>query len=181
VPEAGPISSQFNPTISGDSAMNTVMQPVTGSSTSADEMKAIVSELARVKSNQDNEAALSIYPPDAVLLSPTKAARSEGTKALRKALEAFFQFAPDYNVDLSGFAAAGDTLCGWGEIRFTPAHTFRGDVPNGARVVTPAFILVRCQDGEVIWESFHFDLADVARQVGVPAEAFQRAAPGQAV
>ncbi|UFW46478.1 MULTISPECIES: nuclear transport factor 2 family protein [Bradyrhizobium] len=137
-------------------------------------MKEIVFELARVKSRQDVEAALAIYHPDGVLLAPPMNARSEGSAQLRKGLERFFQLAPDYAVQLDGLSADGDTLCGWGKIAFTPAFTFRGDKPNGSRIETPAFILFRFRDCKIIWESFHFDLADVARQAGVPAEAYHR-------
>ena len=138
-------------------------------------MKAIVSELAAVKSRQDLEAALQIYHPEAVLLSPPVSSRAQGRGELRNNLATFFRFAPDYAVDLHGQAADGDTLCSWGEIRFTPAYSFRGDQPNGKQIRTPVFILFRFRDDKVAWESFHFDLADVARQVGLPAEAFQPA------
>lgn len=40
----------------------------------------------------------------------------------------------------------------------TPASTFRGDVLDNARATTPA--LIRFRDRKVVWESFHFDLAD---------------------
>lgn len=136
-------------------------------------MKAIVSELAAVKSRQDLEGALAIYHPEGVLLSPPLGSRAQGRAELRNSLTAFFRFAPDYSVDLHGQAADGDALCAWGEIRFTPAYSFRGDKPNGKPSRTPVFILFRFRDDQVFWESFHFDLADVARQVGLPAEAFQ--------
>jgi predicted ester cyclase len=138
-------------------------------------MKAIVSELAAVKSRQDLEAALSIYHPNAILLSPPVRSHAQGHAELRNSLTSFFRFAPDYAVDLHGQAADGETLCSWGEIRFTPAYSFRGDKPNGKQIRTPVFILFRFRDDKVAWESFHFDLADVARQVGLPAEAFQPA------
>lgn len=138
-------------------------------------MKAIVSELAKVKSRQDLEAALSIYHPDGVLLSPPVCSRAQGRAELRASLATFFRFAPDYAVDLHGQAADGDTLCSWGEIRFTPAYSFRGEKPNGRQIRTPVFILFRFRDDKVVWESFHFDLADMARQAGLAAEAFQLA------
>ncbi|HEY0685744.1 MAG TPA: nuclear transport factor 2 family protein [Steroidobacter sp.] len=138
-----------------------------------EQMKSIVSKLAAVKSRQDLEAALTIYHADGELLSPPVLSRAKGHAALRNSLATFFRFAPDYEVDLHGQAADGETLCSWGEIRFTPAYSFRGDPPNGKRIRTPVFILFRFRDEKVFWESFHFDLADVARQAGLPAEAFQ--------
>lgn len=137
-------------------------------------MKEIVSELARVKSRQDLEAAMRIYHPEGELLSPPMGGYSRGSAELRATLERFFRFAPDYNVQLDGLAADGDTLCGWGKIGFTPAFTFRGDQPNGARIETEVFILFRFKDRKIVWESFNFDLADLARQSGVPPEAYQR-------
>lgn len=139
------------------------------------EMKAIVAELARVKSRQDSEAAMRIYHPEGVLAAPPLGSVAEGADALRRSVETFFKFAPDYAVDLTGQAADGETLCAWGEIRFTPAYSFNGDTPNGKQVRTPVFILFRFRDRRVVWESFHFDIADVARQAGLRAEAFARA------
>ena len=141
---------------------------------SIEDMKQIVSELARVKSQQDVEAALAIYHLDGTLLSPPMGACSNGAAELRRGLEIFFKFAPDYTVELEGQAADGGTLCSWGTISFTPTYSFRGDKPNGARVTTPVFILFRFKDRRIIWEAFHFDLADVARQAEVPAEAYRR-------
>src|SRR4051794_40635059 len=83
---------------------------------SAAEMKQIVSELARVKSEQDIEAALAIYHPEGVLQSPPMGARSHGADELRRGLEIFFKFAPDYSVQLTGQAADRETLCSWGTI-----------------------------------------------------------------
>jgi predicted ester cyclase len=141
---------------------------------SPNRMKSIVGELARVKGEQNIETALAIYHPEGELVSQPMGTASRGATALRKSLEAFFRFAPDYSPKLSGMAADGDTLCAWGDIGFTPTYTPRGDRPNGSRVTTPVFILFRFKDDRVAWESFHFDVADVARQAGVPAEAFRR-------
>ena len=138
------------------------------------EMKRIVKELARVKSHQDVEAAMQIYHPGGVLAAPPLGSLAKGADELRRSVEAFFKFAPDYAVDLTGQAVDGDTLCAWGEIRFTPAYAFNGDKPNGKQVRTPAFILFSFRDRKVVWESFHFDIADVAHQAGLPAEAFRR-------
>jgi predicted ester cyclase len=136
--------------------------------------KSIVAKLAEVKSRQDIAAALAIYHPEGELLCPPWGSRSAGYEQLRENLKTFFKLAPDYHVELDGYALAGDTLCTWGEIQFTLTATFRGDRPNGKKVCTPVFILFRFRDNKVAWESFHFDPADVARQSGVPAEAYWR-------
>lgn len=138
--------------------------------------KAIVSNLASVKSRQDVKAALEIYHRDATLLCPPWQSCAQGRDQIEKSLVSFFRLVPDYVVELAGYAMAGDTLCSWGTIRMTLSATPRGDTPNGRKASTPVFILFRFGEGQVIWESFHFDLADVARQSGVPAEAFVRPA-----
>jgi predicted ester cyclase len=130
---------------------------------------ALVTRLADVKSRQLVDDALEIYHPDGVLLCPPFRSRAQGTAELRRSLTAFFALMPDYAVTLSGYGMDGTTLCAWGTIAMTLARTFTGEAPNGQRVETPVFILFRFRDGKIAWESFHFDLADVARQSGVPA------------
>lgn len=133
-----------------------------------------VARLAAVKSRGDIEAALDLYHPEAELLCPPWGSASRGRTEIRKGLQAFYRLVPDYGVALEHYAMCGETLCAWGRIGMTLTATFRGDVPNGRRASTPVFILFRFRDGRIAWESFHFDLADVARQSGVPAEAFAR-------
>lgn len=140
----------------------------------AKEAVEIVERLAQAKNRQDITAAVGVYHPDAVLESPSLGSHYVGAE-VEGAVTAWFGFAPDYEVRLDGSALDGDTLCCWGEIAFTPAHTFGRAVPNGNRVSVPVFILFRFRDGHVIWESFHFDVAGVARQCGVDATALVRA------
>lgn len=137
-----------------------------------DRAKALVAKLAEVKSRRDIEGALSIYHEDATLLCPPFGSISRGRAQLRRGLEAFYALVPDYGVTLTDYAQSDQTLCAWGTISFTLTQTFRGDPPNGRRVSTPVFILFRFQDDRIVWESFHFDLGDVARQSGVSSESF---------
>lgn len=139
-----------------------------------DDAKAIVSKLAAVKSRQDINAALEIYHQEATLLCPPWQSSAQGRNQIEKSLVSFFKLVPDYAVELDGYAMAGDTLCSWGTIRMTLSTTPRGDSSNGKRAATPVFILFRFSERKVIWESFHFDLADVARQSEVSIEAFAR-------
>ncbi|WP_280261425.1 nuclear transport factor 2 family protein [Nocardia wallacei] len=140
----------------------------------AKEAVEIVEQLARAKSRQDVAGAMAVYHPDAVLESPSLGTRYVGTE-VEGAIKGWFAFAPDYEVRLEGHGLDGDTLCCWGEIAFTPAFTFAGAVPNGHRVTVPVFILFRFRDSRVSWESFHFDVAGVARGCGVDATALVRA------
>lgn len=134
----------------------------------------IVERLAAAKSRRNVDEALALYHPDGVLLCPPFRSRSAGHREIRGSLEAFFELLPDYAVELDGYGMDGRRLAAWGTIRMTPARTFSGAEPNGRRVVTPVFILFEFADDRVVWESFHFDLADVAAQSGVPAEALRR-------
>ncbi|WP_040793276.1 nuclear transport factor 2 family protein [Nocardia paucivorans] len=134
----------------------------------------IVERLAQAKSRQDVAAAMEVYHPDGVLESPSLGGYYVGGE-IEGAVERWFEFAPDYEVRLDGHGLDGETLCCWGEIAFTPAFAFGGAAPNGNRVSVPVFILFRFRDGRVSWESFHFDVAGVARQCGVEASALVRA------
>lgn len=133
----------------------------------------IVEQLADVKSRQLVDDALGIYHPDGVLLCPPFGSRAQGAAELHRSLTVFFAMMPDYSVTLTGYGMDGTTLCAWGTIAMTLAQTFTGEPPNGQRVETPVFILFRFRDGKVAWESFHFDLADVARQSGVPTTSLE--------
>ena len=134
----------------------------------------IVGQLAQAKSRQDVAAAMKIYHPDGILESPPLGTRYVGPE-IEDAIKGWFTFAPDYTVRVDGHGMDGETLCCWGEISFTPAFTFGGAPPNGNRASVPVFMLFRFQDSRVAWESFHFDVAGVARQIGVQASALVRA------
>ncbi len=134
----------------------------------------IVEKLARAKSCQDVAAAMAIYHPDGVLESPCLGTRYVGPD-IEGAIAGWFAFAPDYEVQLEGHGMDTDTLCSWGRASFTPAFTTNGAIPNGQRASVPVFILFQFNEGRICWESFHFDVAAVARQCGVDASALVRA------
>lgn len=134
----------------------------------------IVERLAAVKSRQAVDEAVEIYHPDGVLLCPPFQSGSHGRDEIRTSLERFFALLPDYTVELDGYGMDGGRLAAWGTIRFTLQRTFDGTAPNGRQVAAPVFILLEFRDGHVVWESFHFDLADVARQSGVPTASLER-------
>ena len=136
-----------------------------------DEMGRIADALAAAKSRQDVEAAMSIYHPDCVLEAPSLVSRHQGAEQIRSALEGFFKRFPDYSVELGGRAIGGDTLLAWGTIHLTLTGRPGGQSPNGRRSSVPVFILFRFADGQVIWESFNFDLASLCRQSGVSTDA----------
>ncbi|WP_068280562.1 nuclear transport factor 2 family protein [Aldersonia kunmingensis] len=141
----------------------------------ATEAAEIVRRLAQAKSRQDVAGAMAIYHPDVVLESPPLGTRSVGEE-VKGAIEGWFAFAPDYEVRVDGHGLDGDTLCCWGEISLTPAFTWNGAVPNGNRATVPVFMLFRFRDDRIAYESFHFDVAGVARQCGVDASSLVGAA-----
>lgn len=143
------------------------------SMSAADAME-IVGRLADAKSRQDVAATMAIYHPDAVLEAPPLGTRHVGPE-VEQAIVGWFAFAPDYKVHVEGHGMDGETLCCWGRISFTPAFTWSGVTPNAERATVPAFMLFRFDDGQVSHESFHFDVAGVARQCGVDAAALVRA------
>jgi predicted ester cyclase len=155
--------------------MTLTQDTVPGAPISKEAAVGIVERLAEVKSRQLVDEALALYHPDGVLLSPPFGSRAEGAAEIRRSLEAFFALLPDYAVELDGYGMDGTRLAAWGTIHMTLTGTFTDDVPNGCRVTTPVFILFEFRDDRVVWESFHFDLADVARQSGVPVTALERA------
>lgn len=134
------------------------------------EAKAIVDRLAQAKSDQDIDAAMKVYHPDAVLESPSLGTCYVGEQ-VKDAVAGWFAFAPDYRVEIAGAALDGETLCCWGTISFTPAFTAAGQIPNGNKVSVPVFMLFEFRDERVSWESFHFDVASTAHQCGVDATA----------
>jgi predicted ester cyclase len=134
----------------------------------------IVERLAAAKSRQAIDEATAIYNPQGVLLCPPFQSESRGRDEIRASLERFFALLPDYTVELDGYGLDGDRLATWGTIRFTLQRTAGVERPNGRRVATPVFILFEFREGHVAWESFHFDLADVARQSGVTTAALER-------
>ena len=134
----------------------------------------IVERLAAAKSRQAIDEAVEIYHPEGVLLCPPFQSEARGRDEIRTSLERFFALLPDYTVELDGYGVDGMRLAAWGTIRFTLQRTFDSERPNGRLVATPVFILFEFRDGRVVWESFHFDLADVARQSGVPTASLER-------
>ena len=67
------------------------------------------------------------------------------------------------------------TLCCWGEIGMTPAFGCSSAVPTGNRATSPVFMLFQFEGQRIAWESFHFDVAGVARQGGLTASDLVRA------
>ena len=148
--------------------------PHEGTPIAREEAIEIVERLAEAKSRQAIDEAVANYHPEGVLLCPPFQSAAHGRDEIRTSLERFFALLPDYTVELAGYGLDGARLAAWGTIRFTLQRTFSDVAPNGRQVATPVFILFEFRDGCVVWESFHFDLADVARQSDVPTASLER-------
>jgi predicted ester cyclase len=153
---------------------STTTERTVGDQVTRQEAIEIVERLAAVKSRQAVDEAVEIYHPDGVLLCPPFRSEAHGRDEIRTSLVRFFGLLPDYTVELDGYGIDGVRLAAWGTIRFTLQRTLDGTEPNGHQVATPVFILFEFRDGHVVWESFHFDLADVARQSDVPTASLER-------
>lgn len=138
------------------------------------EMMTIVGRLMAAKQRHDIDALLDLYTPDCVVEQPSLGVRSTGHAAIRPGLQQFARYFPDYRRSFDGAGVDGDTLCSWGEARFTLAGPIDGHMPNGAKASVMTFVLFRFSGMRISYEGHHWDLASVCRQSGVPLEAFGR-------
>jgi predicted ester cyclase len=132
----------------------------------------LVRQLMIAKRNHDIDGLLAIYTPDCVLEQPSLGVRSIGHAAIRPGLELFARHFPDYRRSFDGVGEDGDTLCSWGNARFTLAGSLNGHVPNGREVEIMTFVLFRFSGNRISYEGHFWDLASICRQSGIPVEAF---------
>jgi predicted ester cyclase len=138
------------------------------------EMVALATELAIVKSRQDVPAALRLMHPEMVLEAPAFGTVARGSRANEVALRTFFSSFPDYDIELGGRAADGETLVCWGTARMTMANNRFGVEPNGRRAELPVFLRFVFADRLIAGEYFHFDLAELCAQSGVSTDAVRQ-------
>ncbi len=137
-------------------------------------MMDLAAELAVVKSRQDVSAALRLMHDEMLLETPAFGSVARGLGANELALRAFFASFPDYAVELSGHAAAGERLICWGTARMTMTGARFGVEPNGVRAELPVFIRFAFADGLIAGEYFHFDLSELCAQSGVSTDAVRQ-------
>ncbi|MGY2151461.1 ester cyclase [Nocardia gipuzkoensis] len=137
-------------------------------------MMDLATELAVVKSRQDVPAALRLVHHQILLETPAFGSVARGLDANERALRAFFASFPDYDVELSGHAVAGETLVCWGAARMTMTGNRFGVEPNGRRAELPVFIRFAFADRLIAGEYFHFDLSELCAQSGVSTDVVRR-------
>ena len=131
----------------------------------------LATALAVAKSRQDVAAALALMHPGMLLECPAFGTRVTGLSDNKWVLERFFASFPDYQVDLSGYAANAEELACWGMVRMTMTGERFGVTPNGVRAALPVFIRFTFADDVIASEYFFFDLSELCAQSGVSTDA----------
>lgn len=135
------------------------------------EMLALISELARVKSQQNIAAALAIYHPDIELVAPSFESVSQGATAAEENMHVFFALFPDYCVTLVDYAYKGSMMLVMGEVSLTP------QIPRHRcpRVTVPVFIEFHFKDERIIKEIFFLDAGLICKRAGITPEQLRSA------
>ncbi len=152
----------------------TLGKPTTSkeSNVNPEQMHALASELARVKSEQNIAAALAIYHPDIELQVPSIELVHRGTAAVERGLQIFFVLFPDYQIGLHKVAYQGATLLATGQVSLTPcvpAHTC-------PRISMPVFLELEFRDARIHRETFFLDVGLLCRRAGITADQLRAAA-----
>ncbi len=126
-------------------------------------MKALVSELTRVKSEQNVLAALAIYHPEVELISPSFGATAVGSEEVHKQLELFFLMFPDYHVTLEHYAINGPLMLA------TATVTLSAHIPGKTtpQITLPVFLEFHFRDNRISKEVFHLDAGLVCSRSGI--------------
>ncbi len=133
------------------------------------EMKALVNELARVKSEQNVLAALEIYHPEVELISPSFEAAAVGCEEVEKQLGLFFLLFPDYQVTLEDYAINGLLMLA------TATVTLSVHIPGKTtpKITIPVFLEFHFSDNRISKEVFHMDAGLICRRSGISEDEFQ--------
>jgi predicted ester cyclase len=131
----------------------------------------LAQQLAVAKSRRDVPAALRLLHDDMVLTTPAFGTTARGRAENDRVLRRFFGSFPDYDLELQGHAADGETLVCWGTARMTMTGDRFGAAPNGRRAELPVFIQFSFADDLISAERFFFDLSTLCAQSGVSTDA----------
>ena len=126
-------------------------------------MLSLVSELAKVKSEQDTLAALAIYHSEIELVSPSFNALATGSEQVEQQLKVFFSLFPDYEVSIEQQAVNEDVLLATGQVWVTP------NIPGKecSRIQLPVFIEFHFRDKRISKEVFYLDAGMVCKKAGI--------------
>jgi len=131
-----------------------------------EKMLSLVSELAKVKSEQNILAALAIYHPEVELVSPSFNARAKGSEEVEQQLNVFFSLFPDYEVSLEQHAINGNVMLATGQAWVTL------NIPekNCPRIQLPVFIEFHFHEDKISKEVFFLDAGMVCKKSEVTPE-----------
>jgi ketosteroid isomerase-like protein len=131
----------------------------------------LVTELARVKSQQDIAAALEIYHRDVEIISPSFNAHAKGQAEVVQQLQLFFGLFPDYSVSLDQHAVNGNVLLATGQV----SVTLNAQNKVCPCIQVPVFIEFHIRDERIAKEVFYLDAGLVCKKSGVSAEELTQA------
>jgi steroid delta-isomerase-like uncharacterized protein len=134
------------------------------------ERHALVRAYAEAKSRQDAAGALALCADDFSIETIPFGTASHGRDDTAAQLALFFSVFPDYRAETEGMAESGESVSWWGRVTMTFAGGFLGIEPTGRKADLPAFSVFDLRKGRLVRERFHFDLAMLCEQIGVPVE-----------
>ena len=83
-------------------------------------------------------------------------------------LALFFRAFPDFAVEAEGIAAEGAAVACWGSARQTFRGPWLGFAPTGRSAALPFVSVFEARGGRLVCERYHFDLASLCDQLGLP-------------
>ena len=143
-------------------------------------LRSLARAYAAAKSEQDVEAALALCAEDFVLDAVPLGVPSRDRKGAEAQLALFFRAFPDFAVDAEGSAAEGAAVACWGSARQTFRGPWLGFAPTGRSATLPFVSVFEAHGGRLVRERYHFDLASLCDQLGLPLAALREALGGAA-
>jgi steroid delta-isomerase-like uncharacterized protein len=141
-----------------------------GSSSSSQALR-VVQELFAAWSEHQPERLDTLLVPGAVYEDVGAGKTYTGTAAIEDYLRSVFRWAPDFAVELTFFAAAGDTVA----MEWTMSGTQTGAVgdlpPTGRKFVVRGASVLELQGGRILRNSDYYDMASMLIQLGAEFKA----------
>ncbi len=130
----------------------------------------LVKGLGAAKSQQDVEKAMAFQHEEMVLRTPAFGSVVKGKRDNAAALTSFFEWFPDYQVDIQGYSGDGEHLTVWGRVHMTWTGHFLGVTPNGNCADLAVFMQFTFKDDLIASELFFIDLSELCAQSGVSTD-----------
>jgi len=134
-------------------------------------MKQCVDDLARVKSEQNIHGALSIYHPEAKLVSVGLGVEARGSIEIEQQLRVFYALFPDYRVELKQVACNDQSLLATGIVDLTPS------IPGHScqTIQQETSFAFTFKDGRIFQEYFYLDFGLVCQKAKISPAQFLEA------